>query len=189
MLKLNASYSKKVPAETEYSSQSYHCTIEVELPDGLTPEQLNEKVHGVFDFVRTAVEAELHSSAQTAQIQPTAMPQPPVQQLPSAPQAQPQQPAQQAYAAPQAGYAQNPPPPQQQYPQYPQSQNAQPQNRQYRVSGAPATEKQVNYLLKLAKRAGLTVQQILQRCQIPSIEAIPSRVCSQLIQELTGAAA
>ena len=34
MLKLNASYSKKVPAESEYSSQSYHCTIEVELPDG-----------------------------------------------------------------------------------------------------------------------------------------------------------
>ena len=36
MLKLNASYSKKVPAETEYSSQSYHASIEVEIPDGLT---------------------------------------------------------------------------------------------------------------------------------------------------------
>ena len=33
MLKLNASYSKKVPAEGEYSSQSYHASIEVELPD------------------------------------------------------------------------------------------------------------------------------------------------------------
>ena len=34
MLKLNASYSKKVPAEGEYTSQSYHASIEVELPDG-----------------------------------------------------------------------------------------------------------------------------------------------------------
>ena len=42
MLKLNASYSKKVPAEGEYSSQSYHASIEVELPDGLTQDQLNE---------------------------------------------------------------------------------------------------------------------------------------------------
>ncbi len=36
MLKLNASYSKKVPAESEYSSEQYHCQIEVELPGGLS---------------------------------------------------------------------------------------------------------------------------------------------------------
>ena len=41
MLKLNASYSKKIPVEDrEYSSQSYHCSVEVELPDGLAPEEL-----------------------------------------------------------------------------------------------------------------------------------------------------
>ena len=45
MLKLNVSYSKKVPADGEYSSQSYHASIEVELPDGLSPEQLNSKIH------------------------------------------------------------------------------------------------------------------------------------------------
>ena len=33
MLKLNASYSKKVPADGEYTNQSYHASIEVELPD------------------------------------------------------------------------------------------------------------------------------------------------------------
>ena len=33
MLKLNASYSKKVPADGEYISQSYPASIEVELPD------------------------------------------------------------------------------------------------------------------------------------------------------------
>ena len=60
MLKLNASYSKKVPAEGEYSSQSYHASVEVELPDGLTPEQLNGKIHETFALVRDSVEAELH---------------------------------------------------------------------------------------------------------------------------------
>ena len=62
MLKLNASYSKKVPAEGEYSSQSYHASIEVELPDGLTPDQLNDKIHETFEMVRESVEAELHEN-------------------------------------------------------------------------------------------------------------------------------
>jgi len=65
MLKLNASYSKKVPAEGEYSSQSYHASIEVELPDGLTSGQLNEKIHDTFDLVRKSVESEL-SKGQSA---------------------------------------------------------------------------------------------------------------------------
>ena len=62
MLKLNASYSKKVPADTEYSSQSYHASVEVELPDGLTPEQLNARIHETFAMVRDSVEAELHGN-------------------------------------------------------------------------------------------------------------------------------
>ena len=60
MLKLNASYSKKVPAEGEYSSQSYHASVEVELPDGLNSDQLNDKIHETFALVRDSVEAELH---------------------------------------------------------------------------------------------------------------------------------
>ena len=52
MLKLNASYSKKVPAEGEYSSQSYHASIECELPDGLNANQLQERIHDTFELVR-----------------------------------------------------------------------------------------------------------------------------------------
>ena len=72
MLKLNASYSKKVPAEGEYSSQSYHASIEVELPDGLTQDQLNDKIHETFAMVRESVEAELYenSPANTERIIP-----------------------------------------------------------------------------------------------------------------------
>ena len=69
MLKLNASYSKKVPAEGEYSSQSYHASIEVELPDGLSQEQLNSKIHETFAMVRDSVEAELHGNVPNAQAQ------------------------------------------------------------------------------------------------------------------------
>ena len=60
MLKLNASYSKKVPAGEEYSSQSYHASVEVELPDGLSGEALQARIHETFDLVRNSVEAELH---------------------------------------------------------------------------------------------------------------------------------
>ena len=78
MLKLNASYSKKVPADTEYSSQSYHASVEVELPDGLTPDQLNAKIHETFALVRDSVEAELHGNTapQPAQIPQTSNMQP-----------------------------------------------------------------------------------------------------------------
>ena len=164
MLKLNASYSKKVPAESEYSSQQYHCQIEVELPDGLNAQQLQEKVHGVFDFVRKSVEAELHNAAPTQQMAPPQM----------TPQVQPQ-PVQQQYYDPQANYQQ--PQPQ----QYQQT-----QNRQHRNANAAASPKQVNYLLSLAKRAGWTIQQILQRCNVPAVDQIPSKLCSQLIQEFSG---
>ncbi len=73
MLKLNASYSKKVPADTEYSSQSYHASVEVELPDGLTPEQLNAKIRETFALVRDSVEVELHNepvNTQTSNVPP-----------------------------------------------------------------------------------------------------------------------
>ena len=68
MLKLNAAYSKKVPAEGEYTSQSYHASIEVELPDGLSQEQLNDKIHATFAMVRESVEAELNGNAPAVRV-------------------------------------------------------------------------------------------------------------------------
>ena len=183
MLKLNASYSKKVPAEADYSSQQYHCQIEVELPDGLTQEQIQGRIHETFGLVRQSVETELQTARQTMQAMQPQMP--PPQQYPQ------QQPVQQQAVQQQAVQQYNPQ--QQNYQQngYAQQDRQKNQNKQYRNgnANAAASPKQVNYLLSLAKRAGWTVQQILQRCQIPNIEAIPSKVCSQLIQEFSGAAA
>lgn len=66
MLRLNASYSKKVPAEGEYTSQSYHASVEVELSDALAPEQIKTRIHETFVMVKEAVESELHGKPKAA---------------------------------------------------------------------------------------------------------------------------
>ena len=64
MLKLNASFSKKVPAEVEFSSKNYHASIEVELSDGLTQEQLQSNIHETFELVKESVETEINGTTQ-----------------------------------------------------------------------------------------------------------------------------
>jgi hypothetical protein len=63
MLKLNASYSKKVPAELEYSSKSFMACIEVELPTGATAKELQAKIHDTFALVKQSVEDEIQETA------------------------------------------------------------------------------------------------------------------------------
>ena len=185
MLKLNQSYSKKVPADGEYTSQSYHCQIEIELPDGISEQELKEKAHNVFDFVRNSVETELHNNAPAQQPVQQMMPPPAPQNAPQA--LPPQQPPVQQYYAPQQGYPQPQQAPQQY--QQPAPQYQQNQGKQSRKGNAVASPKQVNYLLSLVKRAGWTVQQILQRCNVQAVDQIPSKLCSELIQEFSGNAA
>ena len=160
MLKLNAAYSKKVPANGEYSSQSYHCQIEVELPEGLTPQQLNERVHGVFDFVRVSVENELHNTAQ-----PQNAPAPQPVQVQTAPpsnyQAVVSQP--QSHAAP----------------------SARPRSNAQRGNGL-ASPKQIQYLLSLAARAGWDINEILRQQNVTAFEQLSSKTCSNLIDQLSG---
>ena len=66
MLKLNASYQKKVPAEQEYSSKCFHASIEIELPDGLSEDQLKQRIHSTFELVKNSVETELNGKTATA---------------------------------------------------------------------------------------------------------------------------
>ena len=66
MLKLNASYQKKVPADVEFSSKCFHASIEVELPDGLTEDQLKQRIHSTFELVKNSVETELNGKSITA---------------------------------------------------------------------------------------------------------------------------
>ena len=136
MLKLNASYSKKVPAEGEYTSQSYHASIEVELPDGLSAEQLNGKIHETFEMVRNSVEAELHGNI-------------PANNGSYVPQENKNQPAQ---------------------------------------NNPPASSKQINYLLTLASRRGITPAQIAAQNNVANINQLSKKQCSALIEQWRNAA-
>ena len=158
MLKLNASYSKKVPADTEYSSQSFHASVEIELPDGLTPDQLNAKIHETFALVRNSVESELHGN--TVQ-QPA--------QTPQTPNTQSQQ-----------GLYDNPP------------QNATKPaygKKNGTTADAPASPKQVKYLLDLARQYGINPEQIKAKFNVSSLESMTKTQCSRAIDELSGKAA
>ena len=139
MLKLNASYSKKVPAGEEYSSQSYHASVEVELPDGLSPDQLQARIHETFDLVRNSVEAELHGNKQGNSGNNA------------------------AYQGPKG--------------------NPQGGRSRARSNEAPASPKQLSYLLDLARQRGITPQQIAARFQVPDIQHLTRQQCSDQIDE------
>ena len=154
MLKLNASYSKKVPADSQYSSQSFHASVEVELPDGLTPEQLNAKIHETFALVRDSVEAELHGN-------------PALHQTASLPMENAQNSQQVASAPQQNNYG----------------------KRNGTTSDAPASPKQIKYLLDLAKQYGVSPDQIKNKFNVPALESLSKTQCSRAIDELSGKAA
>ena len=154
MLKLNASYSKKVPADSQYSSQSFHASVEVELPDGLTPEQLNAKIHETFALVRDSVEAELHGN-------------PAPHQTASLPMENAQNSQQVASAPQQNNYG----------------------KRNGTTSDAPASPKQIKYLLDLAKQYGVSPDQIKNKFNVPALESLSKTQCSRAIDELSGKAA
>ena len=157
MLKLNASYSKKVPADTEYSSQSFHASVEVELPDGLTQEQLNAKIHETFDLVRESVEAELHGN--------------------TTPQQHALLPAENNANTSQGASS------------VPQQNKAAYGKRNGTTSDAPASPKQVKYLLDLARQYGVSPDQIQVNFNVPSLESLTKTQCSRAIDELSGKAA
>ena len=136
MLKLNASYSKKVPADGEYTSQSYHASVEVELPDGLSAEQLNSKIHETFEMVRNSVEAELHGNTVNQQ----------------------------------GGNG---------------TVNTVNNGQQ---ASTPASPKQINYLLTLASRRGITPQQIAAQNNVANINQLSKKQCSALIEQWRNAA-
>jgi hypothetical protein len=65
MIKLNTSYQKKLPIEgQQFSSESFHASVEIELSDSLTPDQIQEKIHSTADYLRQAVDAELGQTRQ-----------------------------------------------------------------------------------------------------------------------------
>ncbi|MCE9616530.1 MAG: hypothetical protein K8T26_19825 [Lentisphaerae bacterium] len=58
MLKAIVSYSKKVPAEGQFSSQGYSLSLETEISEN-EPGKIQAKLHDTFDLVKQTVENEL----------------------------------------------------------------------------------------------------------------------------------
>jgi hypothetical protein len=150
MLKLNASYSKKVPVQgEEYSSQSYHCSVEVELSDKLDASDLKEKIHETFALVRDAVETEFHGNVQTVRSASTVTP---VRVLP---------------------------------------QQHREQTGGERIA-TKASNRQIKYILDLAKSQGLGLSEVNTRCKdqfgVGSVYALDRKAASQFVDELKAAA-
>ena len=141
MLKLIAAFNKKIPvAGEQFSSQSYHCSVEVELSDAATPEQLQVKIHDTFALVRDAVESELHGK-------PAAKPEPAAQTAKPEP--------------------------------------AKPDNTK-------ASNRQVKFILDLAKGKGLTLSALNARVQdrfkVETVYELARKDASKLVDELKAAA-
>ncbi|MCZ6691193.1 MAG: hypothetical protein O7H41_16530, partial [Planctomycetota bacterium] len=64
MIKLHAAYSKKIPAETQYSSKSFHASLEVEVSDDISRDgtRLQEKLRSLWLDLQDAVEAQIRES-------------------------------------------------------------------------------------------------------------------------------
>ncbi len=137
MLKLNASYQKKVWGDTPSESRGFLASIEVELPDGLNDDQLRQRIHNTFELVKNSVENEINGKAISA---------------PTAADAQPIQP-------PQA-------------------------NGGGKNGHMPATKKQVNFLLDLAKEKAVDITPALRRLNAGSAYDLTREQCSQLIDQI-----
>ncbi len=64
MIKLHAAYSKKVPAEEQYSSKSFHASLEIEVADDIARDgdQLQQKLRALWQDLQDAVETQIQAS-------------------------------------------------------------------------------------------------------------------------------
>ena len=139
MVRLNASYSKKVPAEQDYSSKSFHASVEVELSDGLSQDELQKRIHDTFQIVRLSVESEISSNGKATGNGQTV----PVQiQTPEA------------------------------------KANGNGQKK--------ASDKQVKFLLDLARNCQINIPKVLSRYNCKNVYELDQEACSALINELKG---
>jgi hypothetical protein len=137
-LKLCASFSKKVPAEMEYSSKSYLASVEVELPSDLSPEQLNAEIHKTYAQLERAVDEQLGGQTTSGQ-----------------------------------------------------GQNSHGSQESTEASVGAASEKQISYLLDLAKARNkplsLLNTEALHRFGVATIYQLNRKDCSRYIEELKAA--
>jgi len=139
MLKAIVSYSKKIPAETEYSSQGYSLSLETEIPE-TDPAAIQARLHDTFELVKSNVEQELAGGNGQARTSP-----------------------------PKAAGA----------------------NSHANGNGGKATNKQVKYILDLAKERGLSLSDVNAQARsqfgVGSVYALDRQAASAMVDQLKAA--
>jgi hypothetical protein len=71
MLKLSTAYSRKQKVgDLDFSSQGFHASVEQELSDALSPDQIKARIHDMAVMLRQAVEDELSLTGVDGRMQP-----------------------------------------------------------------------------------------------------------------------
>ena len=167
MLKINISFSKKIPGPEQYSSLSFHGSMERELSDGLSGQQIQDAFAKSYALLETTVENEIVRYCGGEHVPPQAAPAP---EPPPQPRPAPR-PSSKSQQQPQAHHRGN-------YQQRPQGQGA-----------SMITESQLKFLNRLAAERGFTQQQIRaeisQRFHIERMEQLSKQEASHFIEELS----
>jgi len=172
MLKLSSSFMKKVPAEEDYSSKSYHATLEVELSDGITDEQLKERIKGTFNLVRDSVENQIVSDREAiiARLDATATP----PEIPK-PDIRNTQPA----ISPVRNNAATP---------YNKG-NSKGTAQRSSTPATPASPRQIKFLTDLARQYDVRLEEYLKQLGLRDVSELTFKQCSRMIDMLRGSAA
>ena len=89
MIKINISFSKKVPGEEQFSSLSFHGSLEKELSDGLDANQIQQAFHNSYELLEKTIEQEIDNYKGNSQRTVQALSTPAKPLTPAAPQSAP----------------------------------------------------------------------------------------------------
>jgi hypothetical protein len=164
MIKLSASVSRKVPVPNlEFSSQSFHGGVEVEVSDGASEQQIRERLGALYALLDGAVQSEIAKAEARAA-------QPPQQPSPSQPRCNGNN---QAQAQPKANGT------------------GQPQPKANPNGSGRATQAQIKAIFAISKSIGMSRDDLLARVAkefgVPNPDALSIGQASTLIQALKGA--
>ena len=84
MLKITVSFHKKVPGQEKFSSLSFHSSMERELSDGLSGQEIQNEMHRSYQLLEQTVENEISNYSrqqeQVVPVLPAPVPQVPAKQ-------------------------------------------------------------------------------------------------------------
>jgi|GEM_PF-4682181 len=166
MIKIIGSHSMKVPSTEAYSSKGFAVSLEIEVADSLDGKAILQKTRQIFQLARTAVNNELRNGNADAE-------------SPSLPSTSNEGFCGNGNGQPTGGNNTN---------HNGNGVGTQTQNGS-RCNGTPASQKQLNFVLSLAKKNGgyKNLQDLIQkRWGVGDLESLSKSQASELINEMKG---